>query len=239
MKIFGEELLELELNAIKGLLRMFAYEESLKRASKNLGKEAHIVEAPIDDASSSSDNISETDVKERESVSTICSSDSEPIIQEEPHSLVSSLKTERQAEKARSVSVDFAGENIKKYVPEDGEIIDDNFFENEVATTHASDARLPPSIRSLLEEMRYANTEEELVLAGDRLVSFLPNECIRKQCITAFKWVVAFASWKYEFKTEEEVLAYDFQKRVISKCFCIHQYVDAFILCQCIYLSSN
>ena len=36
LKIFGEELLELEVTAIKGLVRMFAYEESLNKAASNM-----------------------------------------------------------------------------------------------------------------------------------------------------------------------------------------------------------
>ena len=92
----------------------------------------------------------------------------------------------------------------------------DDIFHDDIEIS-APDARLPPTLRHMLDEMRYARTPEELQIAVDRFTVLVPNANQRKSYLTAFKWVVAFATWRYSFKSNAELQTYELQKRVISK----------------------
>ena len=92
---------------------------------------------------------------------------------------------------------------------------EDYLFRQEVPT--APDARLPPTLRHMLEEMRNAVTSAELQLAGDRLAVLVPSAERRRAVLSAFKWVVAFATWRYSFKNEAEMTMYEQHKRVIGE----------------------
>ena len=45
----------------------------------------------------------------------------------------------------------------------------------------------------------------------------VPDPIRRKSHFTAFKWVVAFATWRYNFKSVSEQTMYEQHKRYISK----------------------
>jgi hypothetical protein len=60
-----------------------------------------------------------------------------------------------------------------------------------------SDVFLPPFVRKPLDDMRGVQCEAEMHAAIDSFVRLVPDEAKRKFYVRIFKWVVAFATWKY------------------------------------------
>lgn len=68
------------------------------------------------------------------------------------------------------------------------------------------DIRLPPFVRGVLENMRDAKSLEEFNEAVHELVTLVPNESERRAYVRVYKWVVAFATWRYTKTAEEEAM---------------------------------
>lgn len=70
--------------------------------------------------------------------------------------------------------------------------------EKAASSGSGTDVRLPPFVRSQLDRIRDAQTADDLLVAEQKLNVLVPSETRRKNYIRAFKWIVSFATWKYE-----------------------------------------
>ncbi|KAJ1441050.1 hypothetical protein B484DRAFT_127429 [Ochromonadaceae sp. CCMP2298] len=71
-------------------------------------------------------------------------------------------------------------------------------------STLGSDLYLPPFVRRALEEVMAAQTPSTLHQAQESLLRLLPDTNKRHFYQRVFKWVVAFATWKYGEAGEQE-----------------------------------
>lgn len=65
------------------------------------------------------------------------------------------------------------------------------------STHEYADVFLPPFVRKPLDDMRGAQGDQEMALVIDSFVRLVPDEAKRRFYARIFKWVVAFATWKY------------------------------------------
>jgi hypothetical protein len=70
----------------------------------------------------------------------------------------------------------------------------------------SDDIRLPPFVREVLEHMRDSKTLEEFNEVVGQLVTLVPSESERRAYVRVYKWVVAFATWRYTKTPEEELM---------------------------------
>jgi hypothetical protein len=66
------------------------------------------------------------------------------------------------------------------------------------ASGSGTDVRLPPFVRKQLDAIRDAETADDLMVAEEKLNVLIPNEVRRHAYMRVFKWIVSFATWKYE-----------------------------------------
>jgi myosin heavy subunit len=78
-----------------------------------------------------------------------------------------------------------------------------------------SDIRLPPWVLQQLELMRNAVNERELNKAMDDFAVLVPAQDIRGEYVRMFKWVVAFATWRFA-ATPEEKLANEKHRKLVE-----------------------
>lgn len=73
-------------------------------------------------------------------------------------------------------------------------------MDNQIAndSSGADDIDLPIFVKNQLETLKNSKTPEEFTYASNMLNTLIPQEASRRKYMRLFKWVVAYAFWKYD-----------------------------------------
>eukprot|EP00595_Chromulina_sp_UTEXLB2642_P003014 CAMPEP_0196768070 /NCGR_PEP_ID=MMETSP1095-20130614/42308_1 /TAXON_ID=96789 ORGANISM="Chromulina nebulosa, Strain UTEXLB2642" /NCGR_SAMPLE_ID=MMETSP1095 /ASSEMBLY_ACC=CAM_ASM_000446 /LENGTH=332 /DNA_ID=CAMNT_0042137133 /DNA_START=980 /DNA_END=1975 /DNA_ORIENTATION=- len=84
-----------------------------------------------------------------------------------------------------------------------------------ITDSDGDDIKLPPFVRTILDDMRNSSTSDDFNKAVQKFILFVPQERKRRIYLRIYKWMVAYCIWSYE-RSEQETKAHIQQMKAIE-----------------------